>query len=251
MSGLGKIQRDFRQFVLGHGHEDFMQHLKSTNLPKEVSLDVYHNNVFSVHKRSLENNYSMVCSIMGDAAAHLMFSSYIETSLPCTGTLEDWGGGLVAFIQRYQPADTWPYLSEIAQYEWAQHIAYCAEEEPLLTPEDMKKLIAPDQKELSFDFQQSCQLMAFLHPLEEMIRIHQNNPSQPLPEMQGTSYALILKHQGFIKVYWLSASLFVFINRLKEGQDVEVAFAAAQVLESKFDAQEAFNFLLQHPILHR
>jgi len=49
----------------------------------------------------------------------------------------------------------------------------------------------------------------------------------------------------------LSASLFVFINRLKEGQDIEVAFAAAQVLEPKFDAQEAFNFLLKHPILHR
>jgi hypothetical protein len=45
--------------------------------------------------------------------------------------------------------------------------------------------------------------------------------------------------------------LFVFLNRLKEGQDIEVAFAAAQVLDPDFDAQAAFVFLFTHPILHR
>lgn len=251
MSALAKIQQDFCQFVLGQGHKDFLQHMKATTHSNEVLLNVYHNNVYSVHTRSLKNNYPLVFSIMGEAAARIMVRSYIETSFPCMGSLEQWGGGLVAFIQRYEGASAWPYLAEIAQYEWAKHIAYCAPENPLLTPEDMKEFIAPDQKEVSFQFQKSCQLLAFLHPLEEIISAHQKDPTQPQSEKTGTSYALILKHQGLIKVYWLTASLFVFINRLIEGQDVEVAFAAAQVLEPKFDAQEAFSFLLNHPILYK
>ena len=251
MSGLGKIQRDFREFILGHGYEDFMQHIKSTDVPKEDSLDVYHHNIFSVHHRSLVNDYPLVFSIIDDTTARRMVRAYVELSLPCTGSLEDWGGGFIPFIQRYESASQWPYLTEMAQFEWAKHIAYCAKEEPLLKPEDMRKLVDPNQKEISFHFQPSCQLMAFLHPLEQIIQRLQNDLKEPLSDLKGTSYALILKHLGHVNVYWVSASLFVFINRLKEGQDIEVAFAAAQVLEPEFDAQEAFSFLLQHPILCR
>lgn len=251
MSALAKIQRDFCQFALGHGHQNFLQHMKVTESQKEVLLNVYHNNVYSVHTRSLKTNYPLVFSIMGEASARLMVRSYIEASFPCTGALEDWGGGLVVFIQRYKPAAAWPHLAEIAQYEWAKHVAYCAAEDPLLTAEDMKQLIAPDQKDLNFHFQKSCQLLAFHYPLEGIISTHKQDPNQSVSEMTGSSYALILKHQGLIKVHWLTASLFVFINRLKEGQDIEVAFAAAQVLEPLFDAQGAFSFLLNHPILHR
>ena len=249
MSALAKIQRDFCQFVLGHGHQDFMQHMKSTPLPQESSLSIYHNNVFSVHARALENDYPLVFSMMGPSAARIMAFAYVETSFPCTASLDEWGGGIVTFIKRYEPASAWPYLSDIAQYEWAKHAAYCAPEEPLLTPEDMKKLTVSGQEELIFRFRKSCQLLAFSHPLEQIISAHQENPKQPILESQGSSYALILKHQGFIKVYWLTPSLFVFVNRLKEGQDAEVAFAAAQVLEPHFDGQEAFSFLLTNPIL--
>lgn len=249
MSALAKIQRDFCQFVLGRGHQDFMQHMKSTSLPQETSLSIYHNNIFSVHARSLQNDYPLVFSMMGPSSARIMAFAYVETSFPCTASLEEWGGGFVSFIQRYGPASSWPYLSDIAQYEWAKHTAYCAQEDPLLTPEGMKKLTVPDQEDAIFRFQKSCQLLAFSYPLEHIISVHQANPMQPILETQGSSYALILKHQGVIKVYWLTPSLFVFVNRLKEGQDAEVAFAAAQVLEPHFDVQEAFSFLLTNPIL--
>lgn len=249
MSGLAKIQRDFRQFVLGHGHEDFMQHIKPMALPQELALEIYHNNIFSVHARALQNDYPLVFSIMGPLAARTLAFAYIETSFPCMASLDEWGGGFASFIQRYEPAKVWPYLEDVAQYEWAKHVAYCAPEEPLLTPEDMKKLTVPDQEELHFCFQKSCQLLAFSHPLEQIISAHQQDPSQPIALASGSSYVLILKRQGIVKVYWLTPSLFVFVNRLKEGQDVEVAFAAAQVLEPHFDAQDAFTFLLSNPIL--
>ena len=249
MSGLAKIQRDFCQFVLGHGDQDFMQHMKPTVLPQESLLGIYHNNIFSVHARALENDYPLVFSIMGSIAARTMAFAYAETSFPCTASLDEWGGGLVSFIQRYEPAGSWPYLGDIAQYEWAKHVAYCAAEEPLLTPEDMKKLTVPHEEGLNFRFQKSCQLLAFSHPLEHIISVHQQDPAQPIAVTSGSSYALILKHQGIIKVHWLTPSLFVFVNRLKEGQDAEVAFAAAQVLEPHFDVQEAFMFLLSNPIL--
>lgn len=251
MSGLAKIQKDFCQFVLGHGHKDLLHHIKPTNLQKEELLKIYHHNVFSVHKQSLKGDYPLVFSILGEDLATKVAYDYIETGLPCMGSLEDWGSGFISFIQRNESRTTWPYLSEIAQFEWAKHMAYCAKEDPLLTPEDMQALIAPDQKDLNFQFQDSCHLMAFSHPLEQIISLHQKGEFKSLTELKGSSYVLILKHQGQIKVHWLEAPLFVFLNRLKEGQDIEVAYAAAQVLEPHFDAQEAFSFMLMEPILHR
>lgn len=251
MSALAKIQRDFCQFVRGHGHQDFLRHVKSTTLPQETLLGIYHNNIFLAHFRSLSNDYPLVFSIMGEFSARTMALAYMEASLPCTASLEDWGGGLIPFIQRYEAAAQWPCLADIARYEWAKHIAYGAAEDPLLTSADKAQLIAPAQEGPIFHFQKSCQLLAFSHPLELIIASYQKG-QKPLPsETQGSSYALIFKHQGMIKVHWLSPCLFVFLNRLKEGQDIEVAYAAAQVLEEQFDAQEAFIFLLSNPILHR
>lgn len=249
MSNLAKIQRDFCQFVLGHGQKNFMKHMKPAALPQESSLAVYYNTIFSVHAQALQNDYPLIFSIMGPIAARTMAFAYVETSFPCTASLEEWGGGLLSFIQHYEPAKAWPYLGDIAQYEWAKHAAYCASEEPLLTPEAMRKLTVPSEEELNFRFQKSCQLLAFSHPLEHIISVHLQNPNQPISFPVGSSYALILKRQGVVKVYWLTPSLFAFINRLKEGQDAEVALAAAQVLEPHFDVQEAFTFLLTNPIL--
>jgi len=251
MSGLANIQRDFCQFAKGHGHKDFLCHIKTASLPKEALLNVYHNNIFSVHRRSLENDYPLVFSIMGPVSARSMARAYTEASFPCTGSLSDWGGGFSAFIQRYEPAAVWPYLADIAQYEWAKHLAYGIGEGPLLTVEDMKKMMTLAYHELIFRFQKSCQLKAFSYPLESILATYQKDQGVPPPTGQEASYALILKHQGIIKVYWLSPALFAFLNRLKEGQDIEVAFAAAQVLEPQFDAQAAFSFLFSNPILCR
>jgi hypothetical protein len=249
MSALAKIQRDFCQFVLGHGHWNFMDHMKPSNIANEAMLDVYHNNVFSVHIRSLANDYPLVFSTLGVSSAHTMAQAYIEASIPCTGSLESWGGGLSSFIQNYELAASWPYLADLAQFEWAKHMAYCAPEEPLLTAEYMNQIIVPLKEEVTFRFQKSCQLLAFSYPLKQIISSIKQDHNQDHSQTPAPSYALILKHQGMIKVYWLTPSLFVFVNRLKEGQDVEVAFAAAQVLEPQFDAQEAFVFLLSNPIL--
>lgn len=250
MPALANIQRDFCHFALGHGSEGFLHHMKPTTLPKETLLDIYHHNIFSIHLRSLANDYPLVFSILGESLASAMAFSYMETSFPCTASLEEWGAGLIRFISRYDPASAWPYLGDIAQYEWAKHRAYCAPEDPLLGLEDMSLLITPGADPI-FKFQKSCQLLAFSHPLEQIISLHQQGQKELPSDISGSSYVLIFKHQGIIKAHWLAPSLFVFINRLKEGQDMEVAYAAAQVLEPQFDVQAAFCFLLSHPILCR
>jgi hypothetical protein len=251
MSVLAKVQQDFCHFIRGHGHENFMRHMKSTDIPKERLLNIYHNNIFSVHHRSLELDYPFVFSILGDELARQMVHDYVEVSLPCMASLSDWGAGFISFIQRNDRVAQWPYLQEIAQFEWSKHIAYGSPEDPLLTKDDMKKLVEAEQKEIRFQFQKSCQLLAFHYPIQDIMDAHDQGKAQRISQLNGSSYALVVKHQGLVKVYWLTAALFAFINRLMEGQDMEVAYAAAQVLDSNFDAQEAFQFLFDYPILHR
>jgi hypothetical protein len=256
MSDLAKMQRDFCESVRGHGTADFKKYIKQVTIEQDTSLAIYRNNIFSVHAKALENDYPFVFKIIrqnkGREATCALVQAYVEVSLPCTASLGDWGGGFARFIQSYQPLASIPYLREIAQYEWAKQVAYTSEENPLLTVEDMQKYAAYDAKETIFSFQNSCQLIAFSYPLEQVIADLQGGKAlkDVLPQ-QGSSYVLIFKHNGIIKVNWLSPSLFVFLNRLKEGQDIEVAFAAAQVLDPDFDAQAAFVFLFTHPILHR
>jgi len=269
MSALAKIQHDFRDFVLGHGPQNFLRHVKPTGHPREALLDIYYNNVFSTHFRSLANRYPLVLSVVGQTMGRAMALGYIEAGFPCTGSLEDWGGGFISFIQSYEPASIWPYLGDLARYEWAKHIAYCAAEAPLLTPADMSELTVQGQEGPHFHFQKSCQLMAFSHSLEPMVAYCQKSGNLPPSDSEtggacgkssqepfqgcreGPSYALILKHEGIIKVHWLTPALFAFLDRLKEGQDMEVAYAAARVLEPEFNAQKAFCFLLSNPILRR
>ena len=253
MSGLAKIQRDFCEFVRGHGSSTLRKHIKSTSLDQDASLAIYHNNIFSVHAKALENDYPFVLSIIrqkkGHKTACALIQSYVETSLPCTGSLEDWGKSFACFLQLYKPLASLPCLGEVAHYEWAKQEAYAAEEKPLLTREDRQEYTKAEEP--VFSFQDSCQLMAFSCPLEQIIAACQDRKElEEALSQQGPSYVLILKYKGCIKVHWLAPALFVFLNHLKEGQDIEGAFAAAQVLEPRFDAQEAFVFLFTNPILY-
>lgn len=250
MPALAKIQRDFCDTVRGHGHQNFLHHIKATTLPKETLVRVYLHNIYSTHLRSLQNDYPIVFALLGDTARPLV-RAYVEVNLPCTGSLADWGAGFTTFLHQSKATATHPYLTDIARYEWAKHIAYGAAENPLPTAEDLKEWAALQKNDLTFLFQDSCQLIAFSHAIEQIISTHEEGKKNLSLESQGASYALILKHQGTLKTYWLTPSLFAFLNRLKEGQDAEVALAAAQILDPEFDAQAAFVFLLSHPILHR
>lgn len=248
MPYLLDLQRDFRNFALGHGSHNFLRHVKpSSRISEDMALKIHHNNIFSTHIQALKNHYPLVFSLMGFSQACELGHAYLEVNFPCDGNLENWGGGFSAFIQSSDRARPWPYLKDIARYEWARKIACQAQEDPLLTPENMNSLVTCKPENLRFPFQKSCQLMAFSYPLEKILKSHHQSVGGEYTE--ESSYALILKHQAMIKVYWLTPSLFVFLNRLKEAQDVEVAFAAAQVLEQDFDLQAAFGFLLSNPIL--
>jgi hypothetical protein len=254
MSDLAKIQRDLCESVRGHGTADFRKHIKPTTIEPDTSLAIYHNNIFSVHAKALQNDYPLVLWILtqikGGEAVRAVLPAYVEVNLPCTGSLDDWGGGFARFIQSYTPVASIPCLGEIAQYEWAKQEAYAAEEKPLLTAKDRQKYTTCDAEGTVFSFQNSCRLLAFSHPLEQIIAAHQDGKGlEEALSQQGSSYVLIFKHKGVIKVHWLSPALFAFLDRLKEGQDIEVAFAAAQVLEPDFDVQAAFVFLFTHPIL--
>jgi len=186
---------------------------------------------------------------LDDRAACEIAHAYIEVNFPCTGDLKEWGGAFPCFIQHYEQQSEWPYLAEVAQYERAKYVALYGSEGSLFTGDKENFLSSIDHKEQTFQFQEACQLIAFLYPLEQIISSIEYNQKSVVPKTQGSSYALIFKLHGKVIVCWLTPSMFVFMNRLKEGQGMDVAFAAAEVLEPLFDIEKAFSFMLSYPLL--
>ena len=253
MSSLAKIQRDFCQSFLRQSHKDFLHHVKAATWPAEAALNIYHTTIYTIHTHSLARKFPLVFSVMGAVKARLLAQSYICSDLPHQGCLEDWGSGFPAYIQNHGSLSLWPYLSDIAHYEWACHIAQGAAGGQTLTFEEINRLVSHPDMEILFKFQDFCQLMVFSWPVDSILAAIQREPSHPLPETypEKSCYALIFKQGDAVKTQWLSPALFAFLNRLKEGQDTDVALAAASILEPGFDMRTAFDFLLTHPILQK
>jgi hypothetical protein len=253
MSALAKLQQDFSHSLYTQTTHNFSHHIKALNQAKSSLINIYHHTTYTIHLKDLEKKYPLVFAIMGIANARQMSRLYIRDNFPQKGTLHDWAGDFATFIKKCEAAAAWPYLADVAYLEWVRHTVSQAPENTTSLEYDKNFATLAGHQEKTFRFRQCCCLVAFSHALKPLIHDLEQNLFETNKKnyFMESCYALVWKHRGKVEIQWLAPSLFAFLNRLKEGQDSEVAIAAARILQPDFNSQSAFDFLLSHPALYK
>lgn len=107
---------------------------------------VYRNNVITSLIDALADTFRVTLELVGDAFFRAMAGIFVRRSPPESVRLVEYGEGLPAFIERFEPASSVPYLADVARLEMLRVRAFHAADADPLIPEQMAQALAePEQ----------------------------------------------------------------------------------------------------------
>ena len=205
---------------------------------------IYRNNVHHGLGQQLAEAYPVVRRLVGEAFFLATAREYLAGHPPRSRSLALFGEGFPVFLEGFPPAQSVPYLPDVARLERAWLEALHAADATPLAPAELGRL-GPALAEASFAAHPAARIVTSGYPIVDMWRANQ-------PEADSGQYrfaavgqgALITRPQAQVEVRELSTSQAAFARRLLSGEDVSTALESASRSDESFDVSAAFRDLL-------
>lgn len=242
-----RAQLRHSQGVLGAAQDAFARALLDCGLPVpgEVTprqrsratrcFNIYRNNVYASLVTSVLAKFPVVQKLVGVDFANAAARHYVEHDPPSCPVLLWYGAAFPEFLEAFEPAQSVPYLADVARLEWAISEAYSAADAPFVTADALWSL---------GDVLGTATLT--LHPAVRMIvspfpaySIWAANAaeqsSQNLCAFSGGETALIVRPAFDVRVIQLGPEAANFIRALKRGATIDTATSEAFAADAAFD----------------
>ncbi|WP_458790737.1 HvfC/BufC N-terminal domain-containing protein [Yoonia sp. MH D7] len=161
-------QSDFRAALLDPAKPppNGVQNPDGTQAAKR--FDVYRNNVAVSLTQALETAFPVVNKLVGSDFFRAMAGVYLRTHPPTSPVMMFYGDAMPDFLAGFGPAQSVPYLSDVARLELALRHSYHAADSAPIAPDALAQ-IAPDAlPDVTFTFAPSVFLIASIYPLHSI-----------------------------------------------------------------------------------
>ncbi|CAN5395003.1 hypothetical protein BH10PSE19_BH10PSE19_13250 [soil metagenome] len=147
------------------------------NLTTAEKLAIYRRSIITGFLHALEAAYPVCHKLVGNDFFSAMARHYITINPATSSDLEDYGENFANFIITFKPAQSLPYLADVAHLEWACHKAINAAPTPTLNIQALAKLSTEQQAKLIFQLPTDCVFLTSPFPIQRIWEVNQNNYS--------------------------------------------------------------------------
>ncbi len=189
---LAHIQDSLQTYLLGDAEErDRVLPLLQDGygISRELRLVVYHNAYRSRLQEALGNVFERTWAYLGDDAFAAACARYIEAHPSTWRNLRDYGADFPAALRETMPAD--PEVAELAAMDWSLHIAFDAQNAPLLDHSKLAALSEKDWASASFGFHPSVSMAVFEWNAFEIWHALDQHQTPPLARRLARPTALL------------------------------------------------------------
>lgn len=168
---LSAVQKRFTETmldhpkVLDHPPEDLAAAFQTGDIPLPDRLKVYRNNIVGSLTDILLSGFPVIEALVGKDFFEGMARSFILKNPPTQGCLTFYGYGFAEFIEGFKPAESLPYLPDIARLEIAMNDAYYARDDGPLTGEALAGIAPEALADTVFPLRHAVQLLTSPYPL--------------------------------------------------------------------------------------
>ncbi len=164
--------------------------------PDHKRFNVYRNNHIMSLINNLRDGFPVVVSLVGDEFFDAMAKIYAQNHPPTSPVMVFYGTDFADFIRGFSPADSLPYLGDVAMLEFAQRQALHASDAPFLPPteypSDAEKLLGA-----RVEFHPSLRLVESQYPLFDIWQAHLNDGDHSIGA-KAQSIALIRQQDAVV-----------------------------------------------------
>ena len=250
-----KIQRLFLRYILyGEYHPSLDKLIKSNIINPMDRLNIYRNNTFISLQECLKSTFPVSQQILGEKFFTQAAKKYIVDFPPTNGCLTFYGESFSKFLSSLIEIKDWPYIIDVASFEYAMQQSFYAEDYPVLTAEDLSLIPAEKYGDLVLNFQPSLQLIQSFYPIDDIWSIHNDHSIEQMVELK----IIKAKNPENYLVYRLNNTVYFekidqdeadFIQHLKQGMPFEKAFSVISTIYPNFNLTKTIQRLIQFQVL--
>jgi hypothetical protein len=204
-----------------------------------AGLAVYRNNYRLGLIDTLNMIYPVCGQIVGEEFMTGLAREYSKRHASYSGNLHRYGAAFGDFLQGFPPAQTLPYLADVARLEWAVHRSYYAIDQSPLTAMALASVAAEQYGDLHFSLCSSCHVLASPWPIASIWQGHQPGHVLAVQLDGGGETVLVQRTAGRVGVTVLSPGMAAMLQSLQQGEALGQAAEQALQAEAGFDLQAA------------
>lgn len=211
---------------------------KKDGQPAKRRFDVYRNNVAAGMIEALRATFPAIEKLVGAEFFAASARVYLERHPPRSPLLFRYGDGFGDFLDAFPPAQSTPYLGDVARLEWARLQAYHAENAKPLLIESLADFVEDDVGKLCFRLHPSMGLIESRWPVVSLWAASTGLGNAEDVDLKTPEWALIIRPALQVETRKLRQSSFLFMSALKDGVSLETALARVMKMIPDFDLTE-------------
>jgi len=156
--------------------ETASQHIHSDDkLTASEHLLIYRQAVLSTLISALESIHPVCRQLVGETFFDAMARKYARQSPSQSPDLGDYGADFSDFIAGFEPAQSVPYLADVARLEWAWHHAFHAPDETGSGLAELANVSEQDTPFILFQLPVSASLLESAYPINKIWQVNQDD----------------------------------------------------------------------------
>ncbi|MBS0193588.1 MAG: putative DNA-binding domain-containing protein [Proteobacteria bacterium] len=201
---------------------------------------LYRGNLVTAWRKALASAYPVLRAIVGteffDALAHVYGHAHPSVS----GDLNHFGEHMPAFLADFAPAQSLPYLPEVAALEWLAHRAHYAADAISVSRNTIAALTPDALLDACFAVHPACTWLDSRFPLATIWRAHQLDADDVLPDQPSAGeIALVVRPYWRVDVVAAQPAEIAALAVLRRGEPLHMALAAALAIAPEFNLVQA------------
>ena len=221
------------------------------NYPLVTAMEIYRNNYRGNLHDALEGAYPVIQQLVGKDFFRRLTKSYIGKHPSNSGNLYHYGERMADFVSTFAPAQSLPYLSDVAALEWACHCAYFAADAGKLDIGTLSQILPAQYSELFFFTHPACHVVHSEYPLVEIWNAHQPGANSDfiIDLNCGRSQALVSRMDDVVQVAELGEAEACWLLKIQGGTALGKATAETLEIYPEFDLQVTLLNLISSGVL--
>ncbi len=200
-------------------------------------LEIYRGTTFGSLTEALADAFPVVSQLVGERFFAHTAGRFIAAHPPQAPRLAEYGGDFPHFLGSFAAARSLPYLPDVAQLEWAVHLAYHAPDHASLAPARLAALDPASFGALCLAPHPSLQLVASRFPVDRIWQAHHGEGDLAAIDLSSPADCRLLvdRGPGGIRQLPLGAGELALLQALADGLALQDAAEDAVAVEPDLD----------------
>ncbi|WOD09070.1 DNA-binding domain-containing protein [Marinomonas sp. GJ51-6] len=228
----------------------FYEEIKAPSMEEqEIRLDVYRNNITVSLVEALCDIFPVTQTLVGDDFFRAMARIYVLNNPPSSPIIREYGQNFSDFVRNFEPAQSLPYLPDLAALEHAMLTLTHSEEYETLDHQAVSEAFASveDPSVLSLGVPPTTQILVSPFAIGSLYQAHFSDGHQRLNQVDITKseYLLLVKSHLYGQLHVIDKEEAIFIKNLMQEKTLENAIPESDA----FDLGETLAKLIEWKIL--